>query len=137
MNEQPITFSFRGQQVTAEQFEAMTTPAKKRVPKSGPDAYHRGYRVVGHPPGAMESAHEAADEAIGNWRVLPQSVKSGMKEPKPFNEDQWRRNTGKKVAKTTDLHEPALLAAEIARKSGWIDVDVIELKKGEKPDSWA
>jgi hypothetical protein len=134
-----LTFEFRGQQVTAEQFKALTDPPKKKTPKAGPDAYHRGFRLVGHAPGAVEKAKEASEYEHQRYRnATPRMrIEAGMKEPRAWDEDWWRRNAPKKTIRAFNLHESALQGAEIARKSGWTEVDVIELKKGERPEGWA
>lgn len=134
-----ITFAFRGQQVTAEQFAAMTQKPKKRTSKAGPDSYHRGYRVVGHTPGAVERAKELNEwEHTRFMEATPkQRAEMGLTQPKPWDEAWWRINAPKKTIKAFDLQAAALEASEIAKKAGWTEVDVIELKKGEAPEGWA
>jgi hypothetical protein len=134
-----LTFEFRGRQVTADEFKSLTAQPKKRVARSGPDAYHRGYRLVGHAPGAVKLAQEACEYEHQRYRnATPKMrIEAGMKEPKTWDEEVWRRTAPKKTIKAFNLHDSALQGAEIARKSGWTEVDVIELKKGERPEGWA
>jgi hypothetical protein len=134
-----ITFSFQGRQVTAEEFAAITAKPKKRASKAGPDAYHRGFRVVGHKPGAVKAAEEFREDEIRRYRntTPKQRVECGMKEPKPWDEAWWRANAPKATIKTVDLSSAADEAAELARRYGWTEVSIVALTKGEKPQGWA
>ncbi|WP_233210034.1 hypothetical protein [Comamonas sp. 26] len=57
--------------------------------------------------------------------------KAGGKPPEPFDESAWRR-TAKRTAlrsKPYPLQEAALLCKELAIKTGWLDVQLLEIKK--------
>lgn len=135
----PLTFTVNGQQVTAEQFEAMAQKKKPRAPKD-PVGYHKGWRVVGHAPGAVEDAYHAHDRAIQEYRNASPKRRAEMvlKEPKPWDEDFWRRNSKKTAlrSKPYEIYEAAELCADMARQDGWEDVEIIEVKKEVRNDSF-
>lgn len=108
-----------------------STKKKARKPSPNLDGYHKGWRVVGHAPGSMDEAKKEREEEIRLANSKRLQGGASVKIPPDFNENDWRRN-GKKSAvrpKPYELRESAFLCAEIARKSGWEDVDVIEVKK--------
>lgn len=135
----PLTFTVNGQQVTAEQFEAMAQKKKPRAPKDAV-GYHKGWRVVGHAPGAMEEAQRENQAAIAGYRNASPSRRAemGLKEPKPWDEDFWRRNARKTAirSKPYDIYSSAELCADMARKEGWEDVEIVEVKKEVRNDSF-
>ena len=108
---------------------------RKRAAAKPKDAsYHKGWRVVGIKPGLLESARES------NERLRAMAHKAGGKEIPPFDEAAWlRKQTPKPVrSKPYELQEAALQCAELARKTGWIEVQVIEVKRGApKPEALA
>ncbi len=109
--------------------ESVTKKPAKRPDQ--PDGYHKGFRVVGHAPGALEQAKIEREEIIALAVKKRSQGDASIKIPPQFNEDDWRRN-GKKTSirpKPYEIKESADLCAEIARKNGWQDVEVIELKK--------
>lgn len=128
----PMTFIVNGQEVTAEQFQAQAEK-KKPKPVQEQKGYHKGFRVVGHAPGAVEEAQRANQAAIAEYRNASPARRSesGLKEPKPWSEDSWRRNTKKTAlrSKPYEIYEAAELCADMARHDGWEDVEIIEVKK--------
>ncbi len=127
-----------GDRVVTEAFLRRTAPSRKSAPKKLPTASHKGYRVVGHKPGALESAHAGnlSDWAAWNKQTPEQRISALREKRRPpamWDETQWRLRT-KKSAVRTKPYEVASAAeecAELARKAGWIDVEVLELKSGE------
>lgn len=108
-----------------------STEKKAAVKRDQADGYHNGFRVVGHPPGALEEARKEREELIALAVRRRTQGDAPVKIPPQFNEDDWRRN-GKKSSvrsKPYEIRESADLCAEMARKGGWEDVEVIELKK--------
>ena len=91
--------------------------------RDGPDQFHKGWRVVGIPPGAVEAAEvshnqqqaEIADEA----------------KRKPFDRGNWIANAKKKPirAKPYEIKESAEVCADLATRSGWLSVGLVEIKK--------
>lgn len=107
-----------------------------RPKKDAPAEFHKGFRVEGHPPGALESAREAAIKECEEWGRLTEKERNrrtseGMRSPKPWDEDTWRARTKLKPvrSKPYELAQAADVCADMARKAGWLDVRVIELKK--------
>lgn len=96
-------------------------------PKPEAKQYHKGWRVVGHPPGAFESALE------GNQRVQKMAEVSGGKPIETLTHDEWLRTTKKKPvrSKPYGLVGAADQCADLARKAGWSHVEVVEIKRGE------
>lgn len=100
------------------------TAKQQRRPKSvtEKEPQHKGFAVCGYPPGALDEARAAHE------RVVAMAEKAGGAAPKPFDESEWRTKTKKKrVAKPYSLRSAAVQCAELARKAGWTEVDVVEL----------
>jgi hypothetical protein len=84
--------------------------------KSGPDEFHKGWRVVGLPPGSQQEAE----------------MKCKL-EDKPFNLMHWLM-TGRKRsvrAKPYELKDAAQVCADLALKAGWQAVEVRRIAKGK------
>jgi hypothetical protein len=127
-----LTFIVNGVELTTGQIELMAQkkPRVQRAEKS----FHKGWRVEGHPPGAMEDAKAQADSAIALFdRERELGITSG-KRPVSWDENYWRNNHKKRPvrAKPYEVPEAAEICADIAKKEGWLDVVVVEIKK-EKP----
>lgn len=135
----PMTFIVNGREVTADQFESMAQKKKPR-PVKEQTGYHKGWRVVGHAQGAMESARHAHDRAMIEYHDASpkRRAEMGMKEPKPWDEDFWRRNTRKASvrSKPYEILSAAEQCAEMAIKAGWEDVEIVEVKKEVRNDSF-
>lgn len=99
--------------------------AAQKIRPASLDVSHKGYRVVGIPPGAFEEARDA------HARLVDMAQKSGGKPIKPFDPESWRQAYRKKAvrAKPYELREAADQCADMARKGGWIAVDVLALRK--------
>jgi hypothetical protein len=107
--------------------------------KEAPAEYHKGFRVEGHRPGAMEAARDFQISLCAEWEALPERerprrLSEGLRPPKPWDEAIWRQRTKPKPvrSKPYEVPEAAEKCAEMARKAGWLDVRVTEVKK-EKP----
>lgn len=99
--------------------------ARKKVKRELPDeGYHKGWRVIGIPPGALEEAKRQylADAAI---------EAADGKTPKPWDEHFWLMNAkGKPVrSKPYEIPEAAKTCKRMAEASGWLRVEIVELKK--------
>lgn len=134
----PMTFIVNGREVTAEQFQ---TQAEKKKPKPVREqrGYHKGFRVVGHAPGAMEEARIEHEREIYEHQNADAARRAcGLKEPKPWDEASWRRNTKKTAlrSKPYEIYDAAELCADMARQDGWEDVEIIEVKKEVRNDSF-
>lgn len=107
---------------------ASVTPVKRKPVEAEPK--HNGWKVIGHPPGAMEEARKSLEAEI----VVAEreaSQKRGITIPKPWDEAAWRMKTKKKPVRSKgyEIPEAAQQCAELAKKAGWLDVQVIEQKK--------
>lgn len=135
----PLTFLVNGREVDEAQFKAMAEKKKPR-PVKEQAGYHKGFRVVGHAPGAIKRAFIEHERAMHEYHSTTQNRRAelGLKEPKPWSEDFWRRNTRKDSirSRTYEIFEAAEQCAEMARKAGWEDVEIIELKKEVRNDSF-
>lgn len=119
----PIQFvNVRGEVLTEHRMNE--TAKKQRRPKAVAEKVptHKGFAVAGHAPGALEAARDS------HARVVAMAEKSGGAPIKPFDEADWLTKTKKKrIAKPFAIRSAAQKCAELARKSGWTDVDVVEL----------
>lgn len=128
----PLTFLVNGREVTAEQFQSQAEK-KKPKPVQEQKGYHKGFRVVGHAPGAMEEARTQRELDIEHYDKCSYQERAelGLEKPKPWDEDFWRRNSKKTAlrSKPYEIYEAAELCADMARQDGWEDVEIIEVKK--------
>lgn len=112
------------------------TAPKRQVSAPDQDAeYHKGFRVMGHPPGALESARDDAIKATNRWASMgadtrKQALGDGEREPKPWDEAIWRSEAKLKAvrSKPYELEAGANACATLAAKAGWIDVRVVAVK---------
>lgn len=107
----PAYVNYRG-----EQIGLITHPAPVKT-KPDPQAFHKGWRVEGISPEAVAEARRLA-KGNANW-----------------DEDAWAMNA-KRVpvrAKPYGIRSAADACAQLAKKSGWLRVEVAEVKKGEAP----
>lgn len=120
---------------------ALTAKSRTKRPKASamPTASHLGWRVVGHPPGACASAQAEIAEAWRKWNAhtgeqRSAALKRGERSPDMWDETLWRNRTKKRNinGRPYGIPQAADECAELARKAGWEDVQVIELKKGEE-----
>lgn len=98
--------------------------AKPR-PKAEEKSFHKGWKVMGIPPGALEEARAA------NKRLQDMAAKAGGREIKEFDEAHWLQNhKGKAVrAKPYEIESSASQCAELAAKAGWLRVRIEEVKR--------
>lgn len=109
-------------------------------------AYHNGWKVFGHRPGAMEEARDERRRALisaedHNKRVeeLRRTGKANgealKRVPAPWDPAVWRKDTKKRAvrSKPYETTEAAAICAALATREGWLDVEVIEQSKGEAP----
>ena len=78
------------------------------------DGFHKGFRVVG----VLESA-------------LTKAEQEHKVNEKPFDANHWLMNASKRAirSKPYEILEAAQVCAELARKAGWLAVEVREIKR--------
>ena len=113
---------------------ALVPPPKAK--REAEAEWHKGWLVVGHRPGECAAAEVARADEIRRWAnmsdyELQQALRDRKREPKPWNEEEWRRTGRKHPAHARPFEVPQ--AAEemklLAIRSGWEDVEVTELAK--------
>jgi hypothetical protein len=107
-------------------------PPKPRPRRDDLAGYHKGWVVVGHPPGACEAAkirHEAAQRF---YLDLAPSDRKGLRDPGLWSEAAWRRTRKTRLRKPFEIESSAEEMAALACKSGWEDVEVIQLLREER-----
>lgn len=84
------------------------------------DSFHKGWRVQGIPPGALERA-----------RNQHSTLMKAKSDPKPFSEQDWLRNATRKPirAKPYSIPDAAQACAELASRAGWLRVEVVAIEK--------
>lgn len=109
--------NYRGEPVS------MYAPPMPRKRAAGPADWHKGWRVVGIPPGALEEAKAKHERDAAD-------VRAKGKEPKPWDEANWLMNARKKPVrgKPYEVPEAAQQCRALAEAAGWLAVDVVELK---------
>ena len=98
---------------------------RRLAAKADPVSVHKGWRVSGIAPGLLDEAKQAHE------RLCQMAQKAGGKPPEPFDETAWLR-TAKRTAvrgKPYPLQEAAQLCKELAIKTGWLEVQLQEIKK--------
>lgn len=100
---------------------------QKASRKQAPDKFHKGFKVFGIPPVAQEAAEK-------QHTAKQQSSVSAGKGYTPFDLGHWLMNCRKKAVRTKPYGVPdaAAALAELAKKSGWLAVEVREVKKGNE-----
>ena len=98
---------------------------KRAQAKADQTSVHKGWRVTGVKPEAFAEAKESHE------RLQAMARKAGGKEVKDFDEIEWRRKAKRTAvrSKPYGLHEAASLCASMAAKAGWLDVQILEVKK--------
>lgn len=91
--------------------------------RDGPDQFHKGWRVVGIPPGAVEAAETERNRL--------QALMRDWTKRKPFDRGLWIANAKKKPIrpKPYEIKESAEVCAGLAKRSGWLSVELVEIKK--------
>lgn len=101
----------------------------KPKPKSdGPGEYHKGFRVVGVPPGAME---EAQKEHLRQYAKFEAGDSVEKEYRLPWNEGTWLARFKKKPirSKAYEIPQAATDCKALAERAGWSHVDVVALSK--------
>lgn len=109
---------------TLSELQMQQTAQLQRKPKATKEKKptHKGFRVVGYPPCALDEARSAHE------RLVRMAEESGGAQIKPFDENVWRTKTRKKpVAKPFAIRSSATQCADMSRKAGWTEVEVVEL----------
>ncbi len=111
-------------------------PTRPKAKKEAPEEWHKGFDVVGRDPGACEAARLKREQERIEWDVMPEDtraklLKEGKRKPSPWDEAKWRIAAPKKRlrAKPFSIPGAAQEMAELCRRSGFEDVEVIELAK--------
>lgn len=116
-----------------------TTP-QKRAKATGPDKFHKGWRVTGVsiPAIAAAKTKREADIRIATEHnaAIASGARSGdrMQVPAPWNEATWIASAPLRPVRSKPYEVPdaARVCADLARKAGWLRVTVEELKKGDE-----
>ena len=134
-----INYIVNGQPVSEAALLA-SAPKASRPKAERPDQYHKGWRVMGHRPGAVDAACEAARIAFDAWEALTPTeqaakIAKGSRAPKPWDLKAWLEKAKRKPvrSKPYSLKSAAEMCAEMARKEGWTHVEAVEISKGEMP----
>lgn len=111
--------------ITLRKAQAHQEAARKKRATPDVKAFHKGWKVTGIPPGALE---EARDD---HRRVAEMAARSGGRELKPFDEAGWMQNhRGKAVrAKPYETRGAADDCAALAERCGWTRLRIEEVKR--------
>lgn len=125
----PLKFAFCGGEYTADQIAKMGFKTKRPPPEQ--KSFHKGFRVEGHPPGALEEAKKECESDLALFQRERELGRATGKTPKSWDENYWRNNTKKRPvrAKPYEVPDAAQVCADLAKKAGWLDVVVVELKR--------
>lgn len=112
--------NYRGEEIGLVHHEVMKKSKKEQAAE-----YHNGWRVQGIPPGALEEAR-----ADHRRKALLVSKHTGNA-AKEWDEERWLMNAKRKAvrSKPYEVPEAAQECKALAEKSGWLRVEVVELKK--------
>ncbi len=87
-----LTFIVGGDEKTANQILSDAPKIKRPPPLQ--ESFHKGFRVEGHPPGALEKAKASTEQAWADFDLARRQGKSNGKPPKPWDEALWREVSG-------------------------------------------
>lgn len=116
----PVQFvNYRGEAVAT-----IAPPQPTKRPKAADESFHKGWRVTGVPPGALEAAQ------VAHQAKTRLDLQNG-KQPKEFIDADWLRTARQKPirAKPYALHEAAQTCADLARNAGWMQITVTAIEK--------
>jgi len=120
--------NLHGDAITEAKMDAMHTAGveaerARRAANKSTERTHKGWRVVGIPPGLLESAKAQHKSTIDAAR------KAGLPGDKPFDEPEWLRKQRRQAVRSKPymLREAVAQCAEIATNGGWLEVRVNEL----------
>lgn len=105
------------------------TPPKKTRDTS--DGFHKGFRVLGYPPGAIAKAKEHHEKRrLEITRSNIGAIKP-QREPGMWSETAWKQaNRPKPVrSKPYEIESAAVQCMRLAERAGWTDVQLVEVKK--------
>ena len=132
-----MTFTVGGRVVTADTLIA-AAPRKTSPKREGPAEYHKGWTVEGYPPGMIDEAERLANQNVARWAAMTdeqraKAEKDGDRAPKPWDLNQWLISTKPKKVRSRpyEVPEAAQQCRELAVRSGWQHVRVIEQKKSQ------
>lgn len=127
----PLLFMVRGEALTKDQFKAAADQGAK-TKRATPDTFHKGWKVVGHSPAALAEAQRAR---TAEYEAAKRRIEHGKggKPVSAWDERHWRMTAKKKPvrAKPYEVRDSAQSCAELAAKSGWLDVELVEVRRGE------
>lgn len=114
-----------GKPIGREVINTSLAAESKRKPSNSsapPQEYHKGWKVVGVPPGAVEEA-----EAEHNKVQLSKPEKYREE----FRREHWLANRQGKPVRPAPyfIKSAAEVCADLARKAGWLNVQVVEVAK--------
>lgn len=125
-----------GQPINPYHTPSALAPKPPKAKKEGPAEYHKGWRVVGYAPGRIAEAEARRRKDIDEWAALDDKTRSkklaeGLRAPMPWDEEIWRqRNKPTAVrARPFEVVSAAEQLREMALRSGWQYVEVVELAK--------
>lgn len=129
----PLQFTnIAGEVITESQINARKAIAHQEAARKKKTvevkSFHKGWKVVGIPPGELEEARAA------NQRVQDMATRAGGREVKAFDESNWLQNhRGKAVrSKPYETQASAAECAALATKTGWLRVRIDEVKRKVK-----
>ncbi|MXN31021.1 hypothetical protein [Delftia sp. CH05] len=105
-------------------------PEVKKKARAQPDAFHKGWRVMGIPPGSLGKAQQ---EHI-------KKARDAEKRGKPiadFDQGAWIAKTRKKPvrSKPYEVMTAAMQCKALAERGGWLALELAEVTKGAVDDS--
>lgn len=112
--------------MAAMRAEALEQERQKRAASKGDQvSSHKGWRVTGIPPEALPKAKEE------HARLQVMARKAGGKPVEDFDEQAWLRKAKRSAVRSKPYHLEAAAqqCKELANKAGWVEVQILEIKK--------
>ena len=120
--------NLHGDPISQTKMDAMRTAGieverARRLAAKPTEKSHKGWRVVGIPPGLLEAAQAE------HTSIAEKAREAGFAGGKPFDKDEWLRKQRRQAVRSKPyiLREAAAQCAELAIKGGWIEVRINEL----------
>lgn len=111
--------------------------AKPRPKRDAPTEFHKGWRVDGVSPKSIKEAEESRPAEIDAAMRHNKRIEDGLtvshrvKVPRPWNLEEFVASAKRTAvrSKPYEIRDSAEQCAELARRGGWMGVEIREIKK--------
>ena len=133
---QPGYVNYRGERI------GLVDHGMRKRAKPEEESFHKGWRVVGIRPGALQEEEKRHPQLIADtvaWNERVASDKSAGRArpvPGPWDPVRWLKETKKTPirSKPYSLQSAAAECKALAERAGWLAVEIVEIKREAQKD---